>query len=147
MKKLKCVFNIIIYALLSIIIIDDDYSGIDLTGVLTFLSIGIGFSITALSFFGTSKLSHELYNMLDRKTGKTLLHSLFSEFRLFLYTSSIAIALSLLVQFKIVQSINSVVVGLIYSLILYLSLVGVLMFIRTFLVFCKYIIKSVSKIA
>lgn len=121
--------------------------------LVTFLSIIIGFTITALSIIATSNLSQKLYNKeLKNDNSKTLLHKLVDKFKYSTILFTFIIALILIYQFdnsslfqvKILdKAIESKTIF--RSLIWYLSLFAFVEFISLFNLFSKFIIKGIAK--
>ena len=121
--------------------------------LVTFLSIIIGFTITALSIIATSTLSQKLYNKeLKKNNSKTLLHKLVDKFKYSTILFTFIIALILVYQFsesslfkikmfdKVIESKT-----IFRNIIWYLSLFAFIEFISLFNLFAKFIIKGIAK--
>jgi len=145
MKKLQWFLSVLILFELFVILSDINHPDIDISGVLTFFSIGVGFSVTALTYFGASKLSKDLYQRTDSSNGKTLLHSLMHEFDGFIHLSSAVIVIALFIQFGILVSMSWWINAITFAVLLTLSLNGLLAFVRVYSLFSKYLIKSISR--
>lgn len=122
--------------------------------IVTFLSIVLGFTITALSIIATSPFSKELYNIEDPKdNSKTLLHQLVYKFRVTTITSILTIVTILIYSFIKPILCNSMVLGSIEicvksflnGLISYLIIIAIWRFIALFLLFSKFVIQSAKR--
>lgn len=151
MKKYKTLvillFAIPIVGFMSVFINQDNSSAFG--DIVTFLSIIIGFTITALSIIATSKISQELYNRESkRNNSKTLLHELVDEFKYSTILFTSIIALILLYQFNS-DSLFSIYCiesrSVLKNFIWYLTLIAFVEFLILFRLFSKFIIKGVSK--
>ena len=121
--------------------------------LVTFLSIIIGFTITALSIIATSTLSQKLYNKeLKNDNSKTLLHKLVDKFKYSTILFTFIIALILIYQFGNsslfqVEILDKAIESktIFRNLIWYLSLFAFVEFISLFNLFSKFIIKGIAK--
>jgi len=155
MKKYKTqiisLVAIPIVGFMSIHLDQDNSSAFD--DIVTFLSIIIGFTITALSIIASSKISQELYNKeLKNNNSKTLLQELVDEFKYSTFLFTFVIALVLLYQFN-EDNLFSFYVGdnliksksILRNLIWYLTIISFAEFGYLFRLFSKLIIKGVAK--
>lgn len=122
--------------------------------IATFLSITIGFTITALSIIATSKFSKRLYEVeSDKDNSKSLLHILVHSFKkstiFFIATISLIIFLGL---FPDKQEFYSYFLdrefeflSILKIAILIFTLISLLSFIDLFFTFSKFVIKSGSE--
>jgi|SRR5699024_1528707 len=122
--------------------------------IITFLSVTLGFSITAMSIIATSKFSKELYNKESPyNNSKTLLHILIDRFKksiiIFLITLS-SILLFFYVKkmdfivydfWKTEISVKSIMIGNIW----YLTILSIYHFVNVLNLFSKFIIQSSKK--
>jgi hypothetical protein len=120
----------------------------------TFLSITIGFTITALSIIGTSSFSKELYKLEDStNNSKTLLHVLIDQFKISTLIFIATIGLILVYKFGSVSTETLFTLKkypisftiFLKSSIWYLTIVSFVTFIRLFNTFSKFVIKSATK--
>lgn len=120
--------------------------------VANFLSITIGFTITALSIIATSPFSRRLYQIQsDTDNGQSLLHVLIKDFKhatlIFIMTIAFIVFLyfypdeykgnSYTWKFLVINDINTL-----KSVIVFLSLISFYKFIYLFYTFSKFVIKS-----
>lgn len=124
--------------------------------IATFLSITIGFTITALSIIATSSFSKELYKIEDEKNNsKTLLHILIN---LFKTSTLIFIAtIGLIITYKFIPTPKTIVpifnfksypitlLTLLKSGIWCFTIISFYYFIKLFETFSKFVIKSAIK--
>ena len=109
------------------------------SSIVTFLSIIIGFCITALSIFATSNFAKELYRQEDpNDNSKTLLHNLTNSFKYCVVSSSLTILVILLFYyvgsicflsnqyFNSLFSLKSILIGIVW----YLTILSVILFFR-----------------
>lgn len=119
--------------------------------IATFLSITIGFTITALSIIATSSFSKHLYSLEDDKdNSRTLLHILISEFKISTVIFICTIGLILIFQFFTIS--NNVLFYaksypisfnvLLKSIIGYMTIVSFIYFFRLFDKFSKFVLQS-----
>lgn len=124
--------------------------------IATFLSITIGFTITALSIIATSHFSKELYQTEDKKdNSKTLLHILVNLFKTSTLIFTFTIILILIYKFagaaKVFQPIFSIksypitFLILLKSIIWSLTLVSFYFFLKLFETFSKFVIKTAAR--
>lgn len=156
MIRINKKFQIIIYVLLVFLL--STYLQLDnseyFSDIITFLSVTLGFSITAMSIIATSNFSKELYKKEStHNNSKTLLHILIDRFRksifIFLITL-ISILIFLYVKkldfisydfWKTEISVKSVMIGNIW----YLTILSIYHFINILNLFSKFIIQSSKK--
>lgn len=121
--------------------------------IATFLSITIGFTITALSIIATSAFSKNLYNLQDENdNSRTLLHVLINQFRkaTFIFISTIA----LIILYKFLPKESYLIFNLkgylitilvlIKSLVWTLTILSFLSFCKLFYTFSKFVTKSAT---
>lgn len=124
--------------------------------VATFLSITIGFTITALSIIATSSFSKELYKTEDEKdNSKTLLHVLINLFKtstlIFISTIGLILAYKFIVIPKkvdpifFIKSYPITFSILLKSTIWCLTIISFYFFIRLFETFSKFVIKTATR--
>ncbi len=124
--------------------------------VATFLSITIGFTITALSIIATSSFSKELYKTEDEKdNSKTLLHVLINLFKTSTFIFILTIGLILVYKFiKVsnlvepscsIKSYEITLSVLLKAVIWYLTMVSFYFFIKLFNTFSKFVIKTATR--
>lgn len=120
----------------------------------TFLSITIGFTITALSIIGTSSFSKELYKIQDRtNNSKTLLHVLIHQFRISTIIFITTIGLILVFKFDSVSTETLFTLKkypisftiFLKAIIWYLTIISFVSFIKLFNTFSKFVIRSATK--
>ena len=121
--------------------------------IATFLSITIGFTITALSIIATSKFSKKLYEVeSDEDNSKTLLHVLVHAFKkstvFFIITIALIIFLGLFpdneeILFSFLD-IGFDFIKILEIVILLFTVISVLSFIDLLFTFSKFVIKSGS---
>lgn len=124
--------------------------------VATFLSITIGFTITALSIIATSSFSKELYKTEDEKdNSKTLLHVLINLFKTSTLIFISTIGLILIYKFFptsktaeptfFIKSYPITFFVILKPLIWCLTIILFYYFIRLFETFSKFVIKTATK--
>lgn len=122
--------------------------------IATFLSITIGFSITALSIIATSKFSKRLYEVeSDRDNSKTLLHNLVHSFKkstlFFIATVFLIIVLGLFPDKQTFYFYFLVTkfefLSVLKMIIIFFTVISLLSFIELFFTFSKFVIKSGSE--
>lgn len=156
MANRKIIFRIFIYIIFVFVL--STYLNLDnsqyFSDIITFLSVTIGFSITALSIIATSQFSKELYKKEDKKNNsKTLLHTLIDKFKIAI-TVFLGTIVSILIFYylddvnfvdykfwKTHISIKTVLVGNTWLL----TILSIYHFVKVFNLFTKFIIKN-SKI-
>jgi hypothetical protein len=120
----------------------------------TFLSITIGFTITALSIIATTSFSKELYKIEDSKNNsKTLLHVLIDQFKTSTLIFIATIGLILVYKFIPISTENLFDIKtypisfeiILKSSVWYLTIISFVSFIRLFNTFSKFVIKSATK--
>jgi hypothetical protein len=120
----------------------------------TFLSITIGFTITALSIIATTSFSKELYKIEDRKNNsKTLLHVLIDQFKTSTLIFIATIGLILVYKFIPISTEKLFYVKtypisfaiILKSSVWYLTIISFVSFMRLFNTFSKFVIKSATK--
>ena len=121
--------------------------------IATFLSITIGFTITALSIIATSSFSRNLYNLQDRNNNsRTLLHILVSQFRTSTFIFVFTIAWIIIYKFLPTQSCPIILIKgyqitfqiIIKAIIWYLTIISFLTFLKLFYTFSKFVTKNAS---
>lgn len=120
--------------------------------IANFLSITIGFTITALSIIATSPFSRRLYQIQsDTDNGQSLLHVLIKDFKhatlIFIVTIVLIVVLYYYPddykgnrynwRFLVINDINTL-----KSIIVFLSVMSFYKFIYLFYTFSKFVIKS-----
>ncbi len=123
-----------------------------LTDMVTFLSITIGFGITALSIISASKFSQNLYRMEDsNNNSRTLLHVIVGNFERAVICFTLNIALIFLYKFlnnfcgfKNILLLNLSLRNMMIVIIWYFLILSFLLFIYLLITFCKYVIKSAA---
>lgn len=124
--------------------------------IATFLSITIGFTITALSIIATSSFSKELYKTEDEKdNSKTLLHVLINLFKTSTFVFIATIGLILAYKFIpipktveptfLIKSYPITFLILLKSVIWCLTIISFYFFIRLFETFAKFVIKTATR--
>lgn len=124
--------------------------------VATFLSITIGFTITALSIIATSSFSKDLYKTEDENdNSKTLLHVLINLFKTSTFIFILTIGLILTYKFfptpKTIEPtffIKSFPISffvILKSTIWCLTIISFYYFIRLFETFAKFVIKTATR--
>lgn len=126
--------------------------------IITFLSIAVGFNITALSIIANSAFSGRLYNIEDSKdNSRTLLHVLVSEFRtaigVFLATIMIILAFYFIegldnenkYLLTTIRGHQITIAKLLKSTIWYLTIVSSIKFCKLLITFSKVVIKSAPR--
>lgn len=73
-------------------------SGALLSDLIVFVSIAFGFFATSLAIFATSSYSGKLYDIEDRKSGGTLLHTLVKKYRTGLFLCLVSIVYLLVLE-------------------------------------------------
>jgi hypothetical protein len=140
--------------LLSTILNFDNSSAFDT--VATFLSITIGFTITALSIIATSAFSKELYKTeYEKDNSKTLLHVLINLFKTSTFIFILTIGLILIYKFiPIPKTVNPTFYIKTYPVSFYillkstiwcLTILSFFYFIRLFETFAKFVIKTATR--
>lgn len=122
--------------------------------IAVFLSITVGFSITALSIIATSSFSKNLYKIESKNdNSKSLLHDLVAKFQTSTTIFVITIASILVFEFlpdyiqPIIKfksypiSLNTII----KSVIWYLTILSFIAFLNLFHLFKKFVIKSATK--
>lgn len=123
--------------------------------VATFLSITIGFTITALSIIATSSFSKDLYKTEDDKdNSKTLLHVLINLFQTSTFIFILTVGLILLYKFLpteeplqpkvFIKSYPISVFVILKATIWCLTILSVYYFIQLFETFAKFVIKTAT---
>lgn len=122
--------------------------------ILTFLSVTIGFTITALSIIATSSFAKDLYKQeAPKDNSKTLLHQLVGKFAN--ATIAFATAITLILIYSFIEpikvtcfefwntkiSIKSILSGAIW----YLSFLSIWFFIDLIKLFSKFVIQSAKR--
>lgn len=157
MKKNKCIIIfvfILTILLFSTVLNYDNSSAFDTIAV--FLSITIGFTITALSIIANSLFSKELYNTEDKTdNSRTLLHTLMFFFRnsMYIFTATISLILFYkFLQFPIVyksffciKNYQISIEVLLKAMIWTMSIVSLHVFIKLFNMFVKFVIQSAKQ--
>ncbi len=126
--------------------------------IITFLSVAVGFNVTALSIIANSNFSARLYSLEDEKdNSKTLLHVLIGKFR-----KSISLFLITIVLILIFFFIEGDVKGafhkeftimsntfntpkILKAIIWYFTIISSVKFTELIAVFSKFVIKSAPK--
>lgn len=151
-KVTYTVLSILLILLFSTIWDFDNSTAFDTVSI--FLSITIGFTITALSIIANSAFSKYLYSLEDEKNNsKTLLHLLIGQFKISTVIFTITIGLILIYKFiptpgDTLFSIKSYPISLsilIKATIWYMTLVSFIAFLQLFETFSKFVIKSATK--
>ncbi|MEN9548620.1 MAG: hypothetical protein RIR12_1211 [Bacteroidota bacterium] len=122
--------------------------------ILTFLSVTIGFSITALSIIATSSFAKDLYKQeAPKDNSKTLLHQLVGKFSN--ATIAFALAITLILIYSFIEpielksfefwqtkvSLKSILSGIIW----YLTFLSIWLFIDLIKLFAKFVIQSAKR--
>lgn len=124
--------------------------------IATFLSITIGFTITALSIIATSSFSKELYETEDEKdNSKTLLHVLINLFKTSSFIFITTIGLILVYKFFptiktaeatfFIKSYPITFFVILKASIWCLTIISFYYFIRLFETFSKFVIKTATR--
>lgn len=158
---MKIIKHILLFIIVLILIIlfstvfnYDNSSAFDL--IATFLSITIGFTITALSIIATSSFSKVLYQTEDKNNNsKTLLHVLINLFKKSSYVFIITIGLILIYKFFpssenenflfIIKSYPISFFTLLKSFIWCLTIYSFYYFINLFETFAKFVIQTATR--
>ena len=158
MKIIKPIIFIIVFLLIvllfSTVLNFDNSNAFDT--IATFLSITIGFTITALSIIATSSFSKELYKTEDEKdNSKTLLHSLINLFKISTFIFIATIGLILTYKFVpapktveptfLIKSYPITFLILLKGTIWCLTIISFCFFIKLFETFAKFIVKTATK--
>lgn len=133
--------------------IEFDYNENVIGIISTFISISIGFTITALSIIATSSFSKELYRIEDENdNSKTLLHNLINQFKIatliFLLTQLFILLFNIYpkdskgLDFNFGFDFNTL--NILNSCIWYSTFVSILIFYKLFNTFSKFVIKTSS---
>jgi len=151
-KVTYIVLSILLVLLFSTIWNFDNSSAFDT--ISTFLSITIGFTITALSIIATSSFSKYLYSLEDEKNNsKTLLHILIGQFKISTIIFIITIGLILIYKFIPTHEhklfcIKSYPISfsiIIKATIWYMTIISFITFLKLFETFSKFVLKSATK--
>jgi len=156
MRRIKAIAWIII-SMLAILLFStkfnfDNESSFDT--ISTFLSILVGFTVTAMSIIATSSFSKQLYKLEDKKdNSKTLLHVLVKQFKIATLSFIATIGLILLFKFLPTETINLLIIKsysistkiLIKSTIWYMTIVSFITFVGLFNTFTKFVVKSATQ--
>lgn len=151
--------NIILFILsLGIIFLFATYFHFDnsktFENILTFMSVTIGFSITALSIIATSSFAKDLYKQeAPKDNSKTLLHQLVGKFTNSTIAFTTAITLILCYSFIEPVEINSFefwhtkisIKSILSGLIWYLTFASIWFFIDLIKLFSKFVIQSAKR--
>ena len=132
----------------------DNSSAFDTVAI--FLSITIGFTITALSIIATSSFSKDLYKTEDKKdNSKTLLHILINLFKtstfIFIFTIGLILTYKFFPTPKIIEPTFFIKLYpisffiILKSTIWCLTIISFYYFIRLFETFAKFVIKSATQ--
>jgi hypothetical protein len=122
--------------------------------IATFLSITIGFTITALSIIATSQFSKRLYKVeSDKDNSKSLLHILVDSFKkstiFFIGTIALIIFLGLFPENEMLSfyflGTQYDFINILKTTILIFTIISFLSFIDLFYTFSKFVIKSGSE--
>lgn len=124
--------------------------------IATFLSITIGFNITALSIIATSSFSKELYKIEDEKdNSKTMLHILINLFKSSTLIFISTIGLILVYKFFPIKKTEEAKIFIksypirfliiLKAFIWCLTIISFYYFIRLFETFSKFVIKTASR--
>ena len=156
MKKNKIYLLVVVFVFFASLILmklgfDNDAA---FSSILTFLSVIIGFSITAMSIIAVSDFSDDLYMMESNENNDmTLFHELVQEYKravlLFVFT------VFLILVYYFMPKDNQWLVTLpqyelylkafVKELVWCFSLLSLFVFVRLFLMFTKFIVRTVAK--
>lgn len=142
----------IIFLFSTLLYVEDSIDAFN--SIITFLSIIIGFCITALSIFATSNFAKQLYKQEDpNDNSKTLLHNLTNSFKYCIVSSSTTIIAILLfyyignifllgkVYFNSLFSLKSVLIGIVW----YLTILSIILFFRLIALYTKFVIQNAKR--
>lgn len=158
MKIIKPIIFVIVFLLTALLFstVWNFDNSIAFDTIATFLSITIGFTITALSIIATSSFSKELYKTEDEKdNSKTLLHVLINLFKTSTFVFIATIGLILAYKFIptpktveptfLIKSYPITFLILLKSVIWCLTIISFYFFIRLFETFAKFVIKTATR--
>jgi len=158
MKIIKLIIAVILF-LLAVVLFStlwnfDNSNAFDTAA--TFLSITIGFTITALSIIATSSFSKELYKTeYEKDNSKTLLHVLIDLFKTSTFIFIATIGLILVYKFIptpktvepmfFIKSYPMTLLILLKSTIWCVTIISFYFFIRLFETFARFVIKTATR--
>jgi hypothetical protein len=156
MKIIKAVIWVIVSGLVILLFSTElDYDNTNsFDTISTFLSILVGFTVTAMSIIATSSFSKHLYKLEDENdNSKTLLHILVGQFRTSTFAFISTVGLILLFKFLpketvILFTVKSYSISfnvIVKATIWYMTIISFITFFSLFKTFTKFVIKSATQ--